>query len=193
MVANSQSSVDVNSIGQAGWGCLVGLLLGLLGGGLLLFLLALGWALTTTVPPVTAAPNVTPDLRLTLSESFLERIIQTAIAETVNLDILPGNQFRLQLDTTLSAFGVAVPIQITGLFGLQLVDQAITVQLIDTQLLGFDLPPELANFFNHNLPAINRDVNQAWQELSTVLNMPLFLTGLGSDETKLWLEARAAP
>lgn len=193
MVTNSQSSFDVNSIGQAGWSCLVGLLLGLLGGGLLLFLLTLGWALTTTVPPVTAAPSATPDLRLTLSESFLERIIQDATAETVSVDILPGNQFRLQLDTTLSAFGVAVPIQITGLFGLQLEDQSITVQLLDTQLLGFDLPPEPANFFNHNLPAINRDVNRAWQELSTALNMPLFLTGLGSDETKIWLEARAAP
>ncbi len=192
---HTQPSDNGNSIGTGLLGCAGGLILGLVGGGLLLVLLSLGWALLTAVPAATTAAPAPgrPDLRLTLNETFLGRTIQDSTAEAVSVDIRPDNRFSLQLDTAVSVLGTTLPVQLTGLFELQLVNQALAVQLVETQVFGLDLPPELANFFNDNLPAIHHDINQALTELSAALNLPLIPTGLGTDETRFWLEARLTP
>jgi hypothetical protein len=97
------------------------------------------------------------------------------------------------VETELSLLGAVVPVEVSGLFGLQLSGQSLEVQLIDTQLAGLNLPPELADFFSANLPTLNQEVNEALQEISTDLGRPIKLTGLGTTDTELWFEAREAP
>jgi hypothetical protein len=187
------SPLDPNrSIGCGLAGCAGGLVLGLLGGGLLLALLALGFALDATVPPPPrAAPS--PDLRLTLSEDFLGRALQESAGEPVNVDILPGNQIRARFQTELEMFGAPSPVQFEALFELQLIGPRLAVALLDAQLVGVDVPLEMTDLLDDDLPAINEDVNQVVQEVSSALGTDVILTGLGSDETTLWFEAREAP
>ena len=193
MDGQPSENISPGSIGWGVVGCAGGLGLGLVGGGLLLILLSLVIALTSSVAPVTAAVNAVPDLRLTFSENFLSRVIQDSTAEAVSVDILPGNQFKLLVNTSVTVLGASLPVQITGLFQLQLVNQTLEVRLLDTQVSGFELPQELTGFFNDTLPLINQDINRALQELATGLGTPIILTGLGTDQTTLWLEAREAP
>ena len=188
---NSQSDPN-RSIGCGLAGCAGGLVLGLMGGGLLLVLLALGTSLNATVlPPTQVAPS--PDLRLTLSEDFLGRALQENTGEPVSVDILPGNQIRARFQTELEMFGAPSPVQIEVLFELQLIGPRLAVALLDAQLVGIDVPLEMTGLLDDDLPAINADVNQAVQEVSSALGANIILTGLGSDETTLWFEARYAP
>jgi len=188
-----QPSSD-DSIGYGLWGCTGGLLAGFLGGGLLLILLSLALAITATIP-VTPEVDAVPDVRVTLTEAALNQFAQNAAAARVQLDILPGNQVSLVADTTVSAFGVAMPVQVTSLFGVQITSQSsLEVRLIDAQTSGVDLPPELtADFFSNPLSTINQDLNRMWGNASTLLGVPLILTGLGTTDTELWLEAHAKP
>jgi len=188
-----QPSSD-DSIGYGLWGCAGGLLAGFLGGGLLLILLSLALAISATIP-VTPEVDAVPDVRVTLAEAALNQFAQNAAAARVQLDILPGNQVSVVADTTVSAFGVAVPVQVTSLFGVQITSQSsLEVRLIDAQASGVDLPPELtADFFSSPLTTINRDLNRMLEQASTLLGVPLILTGLGTTDTELWLEARAKP
>ena len=189
----NQSATDTNSIGCGVLGCAGGLILGLIGGGLLLVVLSLVLATTSSIPPVNAAADAAPDLRITVTESFLSRAIQDGTEDTVTVDVLPDNQFKVVFDTEVPVFGTPLPVQVTGLFGLQLMGQSVEVRLLDTQVLGVNLPPELTNFFDDNLPSINQEVNQALQEVSTALGAQLILTDLSTDENRLRFEAREAP
>ncbi|MEW5958900.1 MAG: hypothetical protein AB1801_14300 [Chloroflexota bacterium] len=172
-------------------GCATGLVLGLFGGGLLVAALSMILAVNSTIAPPHPSGRLSPDLRLTLSEPFLNRVVQNSQEENAQLDLLPGNQVRITFDTQFSVLGAPVPIQVTGLFGLQLVGQTLQVNLIDTQAAGLALPPELVDFFD--LSALNQEVNQALQEISAGLGRPLVFTGLGTTDTQLWLEASEAP
>ena len=173
-------------------GCAGGLVLGLLAGGLLLALLALGMSPSAPMPaPPQAAPS--PDLRLTLSEDFLGRALQESTGEPVSVDILPGNQIRARFQTEMEMFGAPTPVQIEALFQLQLIGPRLAVALLNAELAGIDVPMELTGLLDEELPAINEDVNQAFQEVSSALGTNIVLTGLGSDETTLWFEAREAP
>jgi hypothetical protein len=192
-VMNSQQSLIGGSIGCGLLGCAGGLLLGLFGGSLLLILVSFGWAVTSTVTPALPPPSPNPDLRLVLHEDFLNRVGQDSLGDTARLDILPGNRLSVAVDTDLSAFGLSGPVQITGLFELQLIGQSLEVRLIDLQVSGLDLPPEMTNFFDANLAAINQDLNLVLEEVSAILGRPIVLTGLGTDQTSLWIEAREAP
>jgi hypothetical protein len=111
----------------------------------------------------------------------------------VHLDILPGNQVSLAADTSVTALGVPVPVQLQGLFGLHVANQSVEVRLIDSQVLGLDLPPELTNFFDRDVALVNQNLATMLANLSTLMGAPLALTGLGTTETDLWLEIRETP
>lgn len=183
-----------NSIGKGLLGCAGGILLGLLGGGLLLVLASLVIAVMAPTPtaPETAA---VPGLRVTMSEASLNQFAQRTAGGPVQLDLLPGNQINLTSDTSVTAFGVTVPVQITGRFGLQITPQStVEVRLIEAGVSGVDLPPETtASLFDSQLPALNQSLNKILVEAATQLGTPLALTGLGTTDTELWLEARMAP
>lgn len=183
-----------DSMGYGFWGCAAGLLAGFFGGGLLLFFLSLALAINATVP-IAPTAEAAPDLRVTLAETALNQLAQNNAAEGVQLDILPGNQVNMLAHTTVSAFGVAVPVQLKGLFGIQITNQSsLEVRLIEAQVPGFDLPPEvMRDFFNGPLAMVNQNLNGTLRNASAGLGVPLVLTGLGTTDTELWLEARATP
>jgi hypothetical protein len=182
-----------NSIGSGLLGCAGGILAGLFAGGLLLLVLSLVMAVTAAAP-TPANPEDIPDLRLTLGEALLNRLAQAASNSTaVRLDILPGNRVSLAADTSVTALGVPVPVQLQGLFGLHVANQSVEVRLIDSQVLGLDLPPELTNFFDRDVALVNQNLATMLANLSTLMGAPLALTGLGTTETDLWLEIRETP
>jgi hypothetical protein len=187
---DQQTSIE-SSVGCGLLGCTGGALLGLLGGALLLILLSLIVATASPVPTPVGA-NTSPDLRLTVHENFLNRFIQTSAEDTAQVDILPGNQFSIKVDTTVSLLGTSVPLQMVGLFEFQLNGQSIELRLIETKVSDVTLPPELTKFFDDALPGINQELNVALENVSTVLGVPLVYVDLGSDGTIFWLEAREA-
>jgi hypothetical protein len=160
----------------------------------LLIAISLALALTTAVPAA-AHNDATADLRLTIGEDTLNQLAQSAAANAVQLDLLPGNQVNVQADTTVSALGATVPVHLSGLFGVQITAQSsLEVRLIKANISGFNLPQEtLAESFNSPLAAINQNLNEMVTNASTLLGVPLLLTGLGTTDTELWLEARTAP
>jgi hypothetical protein len=189
-----ESAPPHDSVGYGLLGCAGGILAGLLGGGILLLVTSLALALNAAVLPVPAS-GATPDLRLTVREEAFNQFAQSTAGTPVQLDLLPGNQVSLKADTTVSAFGMTVPVQITGLFGVQISPQSsVEVRLIQANVSGVDLPQDtLAASFNDPLAAINQDLNEMVKNSSTLLGVPLVLTGLGTTDTTLWLEARTRP
>lgn len=182
------------SIGYGLFGCAGGILAGLLGGGILLLLASLVMALNGVISPA-AGSSAAPDLRLTVREEALNQFAQSTTETPVQLDLMPGNQVNMKADTSVSAFGMIVPVQITGLFGVQITPQSsIEVRLIQANVSGVDLPQDsLAASFNDPLAAINQNLNEMVKNSSTLLGVPLVLTGLGTTDTTLWLEARTQP
>ncbi|NJN97740.1 MAG: hypothetical protein HC875_28505, partial [Anaerolineales bacterium] len=70
----------------------------------------------------------------------------------------------------------------------------VEVRLIEAGISGVELPPETtASLFDSQLPALNQSLNQMLVEAATQLGTPLALTGLGTTDSELWLEARLAP
>ena len=183
-----------DSISYGFWGCAGGILVGLVGGGLLLVVVSLVMALNTAIPAATQADAI-PDLRLTISEDIINHVARNSAGSPVQLDLLPANQVDMKADTTISTFGVTVPVQISALFGVQLSPQSsIEVRLIEANVAGFDVPQDaLADLFNSPLSTVNQDLNTMIVNASTGLGVPLTLTGLGTTGTELWLEARTAP
>lgn len=185
-------STDEAAISAGLLGCAGGGLLGLFGGALLLALLAFGLALAAPVPALPGSAG--PDLRLELHEAFLNRFAQSAAgSDTTQVDILPGSQARLATEVTVSAFGITTPVQVTGLLGMQLTGQSINVRLIDTQVSGLELPPEMSDVFSADLLTLNQDLNAALANISQIMGTAITLTGLGTTDTEVWLEAQAGP
>lgn len=186
-----QSPPPNNSSGCGFFGCIAGLFFGFFGGGVLLLLVSLAWA-TATADPIPPSHENIADMRVTLGEEFLNRIAQQNATNPVKLDLLPGNQIRLDADTTVTAMGVSIPVNIQGLFGLQVNNQAVELRLIDAQVTGIDLPPELNNLFSEDVAKANQDLTQVLNNLSTLMGVPITLTGLGTTDTDIWLEAHEA-
>jgi hypothetical protein len=187
-----QQSPPPNTSGGYGFlGCIAGLFFGFIGGGVLLLLVSLAWATATADPAPPSHKNIA-DMRVRLGEEFLNRIAQQNATNPVKLDLLPGNQIRLDADTTVTAMGVSIPVNIQGLFGLQVNNQAVELRLIDAQVTGIDLPPELNNLFSEDVAKANQDLTQVLNNLSTLMGVPITLTGLGTTDTNIWLEAREA-
>ncbi len=176
-----------SSVGCGLLGCAGGLLLGFFGGGLLLVGLSLLLALQAT--PIGASAAAGPDLRLTVREEFLNRAIQAAGGQETRVDILPGNQVRLEANTSVAVLGLTLPVQVKTLFSLQATPQAIQANLIDMQVQGVELTPELQALLGANTASINQELDGMIAEMADVLGAPLILTGLSTGETELWLEA----
>jgi len=188
---NDQSSME-SSLGCGVLGCLGDLIGAFLLGVIGLILLSLVVSLIAPVPAPTSP--ATPDVRLTVSESFLNRFVRTSTAdESVQVDILPGGQFKFIVDTSVSVLGTPIPVQLTGLFDLQTTGQSLEVRLLETQVAGMTLPPELADFFANSLADVNRELNMAISNMSTALGVPLAFVGVGSDGSTFWLEAKVTP
>ncbi len=184
-------SFDQDPVGCGLAGCLGGLLAGFAGGIVLLLIAALTAASVSAVPE--PAPDAaTPDLRLTVDEAFLNRYAEQPAEGSVSIDILPGNQVQLIAHTTVQAFGLEAPVQINGLFAFQLTPQRLTIQLVDTQILGIDLPPEVTDFFSEDILLINQDLSILVDEISKALGTPVILTNLTTTNSQIQIELREA-
>lgn len=186
-------STQPNSIGCGLLGCLGGVALGLLGGGILLVLLSLLNAVTNTLPTLASTPSDGVDLRITIEEAFLNRFIEQPAEGTTSIDVLPGNQVRVLADTTVTVFGAAVPVQINGLFAFQPQGQNIEIALLDTQISGFEIPFDLNDMFSEDIASINQELNGAVDEIEATLGTPVEITGLTTSDTTIELEMRAVP
>jgi hypothetical protein len=188
-----QYSPREDPIGCTLAGCLGGGLLGLFGGGLLLVILAICLAVLRPDPVLEATPPDQPDLQVTINENFLNRFIEQPAQGMVRVNILPNNQVDLIADTVIQGFGVNVPVHITGRFEIQLADQALAVRLVDTQVEGLDLPPELIDIFSRDVPLINQNLQTMVDEFSQRLGMSVTFTGLNTDESQIQIEIRETP
>jgi hypothetical protein len=83
-----------------------------------------------------------------------------------------------------------MPIQVVPVFGVQAAGSALEIRLIDMQVTGVTLTPELRDSISNNLPDLNQNANRMLGELSQALGAPLVITGLGTGDRELWLEAR---
>jgi len=178
---------------EAGWGvfgCLSGLIIGLFGGVLLLVVISVTVALLGAFPAPGPTPPGKPDLRVTLEENFINRFAAQPTAETVNLDILPGNQVKLTVDTTVEALGVQMPVQLVGLFQVQFIGQTLQVTLLDTQVLGISIPLDLSGYFDQNTAAINQELNLMVSEISNTFDAPVVITNLNTTDNQILLDIR---
>jgi hypothetical protein len=187
---NQQTSLE-SSVGCGLAGCAGGVFLGVLGGSLLIIFFALGLAGASSVPA--SLPAATADLRVAVSENFLNQFIQPSSEDSVRVDVLPSRQFLLTVDTSISLLGVTIPFRLEGLFDVQLTNQSLVLRILETKISDATLPPQALNFFSLALPGINQEINTALDNLSTTLGIPLVLVDAGSDEDTFWLEARESP
>jgi len=188
---NDLSSQE-SSLGCGVLGCLGDLIGAFFAGVIGLVLLSTVVALIAPVPALTT--SATPDVRLTVSESFLNRFVRSATTdESVQVDVLPGGQAKFIVDTSISALGVSIPVQLTGLFDLQSTGRSLEIHLLETQVSELALPPELTDFFAKSLTEVNDELNVATSNLSTALGVPLNFVGVGSDASTFWLEATLTP
>jgi hypothetical protein len=170
---------------------LAGLLLGFVGSALILILLAFNSALDAEVPTIPPPLSGNPDLRIILTEEFLNRFARQTAGDTVNIDVLPGNRVQIVADTAVQAFGVQVPVQITGLFEIQLAGQSLQIVLLDTQVAGIDL--NLDDFFSGDLAIFNQNIQTMFDELAANVGIPVAATGLSTTENQILIEVTETP
>jgi hypothetical protein len=188
-----QYTFNQDPVGCGLLGCLGGLFLGLVGGAMMLLAIALITASVASIPVLNRAAPAQPDLSLTIEESFLNRYAEHPPTSAVAIDILPNNQVQLIANTPLQSFGIETPVQITGLFQIQLTPQNLFVELVDVQILGIQLPPEISNFFSQDLTLINQGLEGLVAEISRVLGMPVIISNLHTTNSQIQLEIREAP
>lgn len=171
-------------------GCLGGLAFGLFGSMAVLVAATFLVALSASVP----MPQFTtgPDLRVTVDENFINRFAEQPTDGTIQLDIMPNNQVAIVGNTTLDVLGTPTPVQVTGIFELHLAGQTLQVNLIDTQVAGFSLPPELNNFFVDDVPLINQNLNSMASDISGVLGVPVIFTNISTNNVEIQLDIREA-
>lgn len=192
-MTHQPSSISTISGDEAGWGifgCLSGLILGVIGGVMLLVAVSLLAALFGASPSPGPTPPGKPDLRITLEENFINRFAAQPTAETVKLDVLPGNQVKLTVDTTVEALGLQVPVQIAGLFQVQYIGQTLQVTLLDTQVVGVSIPLDLTGYFAQNTAVINQELNLMVSEISKTFNAPVVITNLSTTDNQILLNIR---
>ncbi len=169
-------------------GCLGGVIFGLSGGIILAVLATLTAALVAPIP--TLAPNPTaPDLRVTLSENFLNRFAEQPTDGTIRIDVLPNNQVAVIGNTTV----MNAPVQVTGLFELQFTGQMLQVRLINTQIAETSLPPELNGFFAEDVPVINQSLAAMVNAISATLGVPVIITNVSTNHVQIQLEIKESP
>lgn len=190
--ADAVASPDRGRLGCGLLGCLGGLIAGLLGGAILLALVSFLNALTAPLPVLAPALPNQANIRITITEDFLNRFIESPTdGGTAQVNLLPNNQLRVTTRTTLPL--LALPVEIVGLFQLQAAGQTLEVRLLDTQVTGVDLPPEMQGLLNPDISAVNQDLSQAVEAVSQQVGAPVVITGLETTETELRLELREFP
>lgn len=187
-VNNQPPAASQSSVGCALAGCLGGLLLGFFGSALILIVLAFFSALDTPIAPPL---STNPDLDITLTEEFLNRFAQQSAADNISIDVLPGNRVQVLANTVVQVFGMQVPVQITGLFEIQLIGQSLQVVLLETQVAGIDL--DLSDFFKGDIAIVNQDIQTILDEVSTNVGTPVTATGLSTTETQIHIEVTETP
>ena len=187
-----QYTFNQDPVGCGLLGCLGGLFAGLVGGAVMLVVVAVLMANTASIPTLSPALPSQPDLRIAIEESFLNRYAQQPTAGAVTVDILPNNQIQLMANTNLQSFGLETPVQIIGLFQIQLTPQNLFVELVDTQVVGISLPPELSGLFGQDITLINQDLDGLVAEISKVLKVPVILSHLHTTNSQIQLEIREA-
>ena len=184
-------SAQHNSVGCGLAGCLGGLLISFLGSAFILILLAFFSALDAPVPTISPPLSTSPDLRITLSENFLNRFAQQSAPDAISIDVLPGNRVQVVVDSAVQAFGIQMPVQITGLFEIKLEGQSLRVTLLDTRVAGIDL--DLSDFFSGDIAVVNRNVQTMFDELSANVGIPMTATGLNTTGTEIHIEVTETP
>jgi hypothetical protein len=190
---HQQPSSTLDSLGCGLLGCLGGLILGLFGGGALLVFVSLASAILAPTPTPTPTPLNSSDVRIALNENFLNQFIEQPSQGAVRADILPANQIRVTVNTSLDVLGLPAPVEITGLFQLHLTSERLELLLLETQVSGLELPPDLNEFFSEDVALANQDIATLLDEISRRLGTPIRLNGLTTDQTRLQLELRTGP
>lgn len=179
-----------DAVGCGLLGCLGGLIGGVVGGALLLVFAA--FLLAVAAPdPAPASPGPEPDLRVTLTEEFLNRYIEQPVDSNIAINVQPNNQVELTANTTVDAFGVPLPVQLIGLFQVTTNGQTPQVTLLNTRVVGieFDLP----GLFNEDLQTINQNLQQMVDDIAATLGFPVNVTGITTSDSAVQIEVRAAP
>lgn len=190
---HQQDTSSRKSVGCGIFGCLGGLVAGVVLGVLLLTGISLYSALNASIPEPAPTPPDGADLRAVIDEQFLNQYIADTAGETVNVDLLPNNQMRMTANATVTIFGASVPVQIIGLFELQNKGQTLEVALLDTEVSGVQLPQEFANFFGDDIAQVNQDLSNAIDDISNALGAPVIITHLTTTDSNLQIELREFP
>jgi hypothetical protein len=172
-------------------GCLGGVILGLFGGAFLAVAIALFLAISAPVPGMAPTAPGNPDIKITLTEDFLNRYAAAQPTEgTVEIDLKPANQVQINANTVADVLGLPVPVQITGLFQFEVTPQAVQISLLDTQVFGLDI--ELSGLFDEDIAQINQEIDTLMQDVSQTLGAPMTLSGFSTTDTTIDIEMREA-
>lgn len=183
---------DRGHLGCGLLGCLAGVMAGLVGGAILWVIVSFLSALAAPLPVLSPAPPNQANIRIMVTEDFLNRFIEPpAEGGTAQINLLPNNQLQVTTHTTLPL--LALPVDIIGLFELQAAGQTLEVRLLDTQVAGVDLPPDMQGLLNPDIFQVNQDLSQAVEAVSQQVGAPVIVTGLRTTETELLLELREFP
>lgn len=194
MARSSHRHADVVAPADRGHlGCgLLGCLAGLMGGAIIGVIVSVLSALAAPLPVLAPAPPNQANIRIMVTEDFLNRFIEPpAEGGTAQINLLPNNQLQVTTRTTLPL--LALPVEIIGLFELQAAGQTLEVRLLDTQVSGVDLPPDMQGLLNPDVSQVNQDLSQVVEAVSEQVGAPVIVTGLRSTETELLLELREFP
>ena len=183
-----QYSTSEDPIGCGLLGCLGGVIIGFLGGILVLILAAVIVAVLASPPFIGPDRKIAPDVGLIIEEGFLNRYAEQPTGSSIRIDILPGNQALLILDTELVGSDVRTPVRISGQFEIRQAPAGLEVQLIETKVSGVSSPPDLSDFFGQDIPIINQDLAAMVGEISKALGTPIIISGLSTTETNVSLE-----
>jgi hypothetical protein len=163
-----------------------------MGGAIIGVIVSVLSALAAPLPVLAPAPPNQANIRIMVTEDFLNRFIEPpAEGGTAQINLLPNNQLQVTTRTTLPL--LALPVEIIGLFELQAAGQTLEVRLLDTQVSGVDLPPDMQGLLNPDVSQVNQDLSQVVEAVSEQVGAPVIVTGLRSTETELLLELREFP
>jgi hypothetical protein len=163
---------------------------GLVGGGIGLVLISLISALTAPIPTISPTPPDIPNLRVSLDENFINRFIDQPEGGSVQVDVLPGNQFQVIVDTTVELAGSTLPIQITGLFQVQIIGDRLEVLIVNTQVAGAASPLELSDFFNEDMAIINQNLGMIVNDMRQALDVSAISLQVRTNDTQIQLEIK---
>lgn len=170
-------------------GCLGGIFLGLATGALLVMVTAL-LAATGQVPTAIPPEPAPPAIKISLTEEFLNRFMEQPQTGSIQIDVQPGNRVQVNANTVADVLGMPVPVQVAGLFEIQVNQAALQVNLLDTQVFGLDIP--LTGIFDTDITQVNQNLATMLQDISQTLNAPVQVTGLSTTDTLIEMDMQEA-